>query len=196
MQFSSKKKLLLQLLSDGEFHSGTELAEHLEISRSAIWKQMNALEEQGIAIIAVNGKGYRLPIPMELLDKTRILQLLPASTRQKISVLETHDQIDSTNGYLSALSQEQSENSGVVCLAEHQIAGKGRRGRQWVSPFGRNIYLSFLWQFQEGPVSLSGLSLALGVAVIRALKIHNVNDVGLKWPNDIYWQQKIRRYSC
>jgi len=190
VQFSTKKKRLLHILSDGEFHSGTELAEQLEISRSAIWKQINALEEYGIEIAAVNGKGYRLHAPVELIDKALIVNLLPASIRQHITVFETHDQINSTNSYLSALTQKQPESSGGICLAEQQTAGKGRRGRQWISPFGSNIYLSILWQFQEGPTSLSGLSLAIGVAVIRALKIHHIENVGLKWPNDIYWQQK------
>lgn len=190
MQFSTKKKLLLDILSDGKFHSGTALAERLELSRSAIWKQINALEEYGVEIVAVNGKGYRLYAPIELLDKECITNLLPMPIKQHISVLETHDQIDSTNSYLSALTHDQPDSSGVICLAEQQTAGKGRRGRQWVSPFGSNIYLSILWQFQEGPASLSGLSLAVGVAVIKALKIHHIENVGLKWPNDIYWQQK------
>ena len=190
MQFSAKKKQLLQILSDGEFHSGTTLAAQLELSRSAIWKHLNALEELGIEIIAVNGKGYRLQTAIELLDKARIINLLPTSIRQHISVLETHDQIDSTNTYLSELTHKQPDSTGVICLAEQQTAGRGRRGRQWVSPFGSNIYLSLLCQFQQGPASLSGLSLAVGVAVIKALKIHHIDHIGLKWPNDIYWQQK------
>ncbi len=190
MEFSTNKKSLLQILSDGEFHSGTQLAEKLALSRSAIWKQINVLEEHGIDIIAVNGKGYRLQSPIELLDKSRIILLLPVSIRQHISVLEIHDHIDSTNSHLSALTHNKPESSGVVCIAEQQTAGKGRRGRQWVSPFGRNIYLSILWKFQEGPASLSGLSLAIGVAVMKSLKIHNIENAGLKWPNDIYWQQK------
>lgn len=190
MQFSSKKKLLLQLLSDGEFHSGTALAEQLEISRTAIWKQINALHEYGIEITAVNGKGYRLHSSVELLDKQLIMHLLEARTSQHISALEIHDQIESTNRYLNALTQVKPESSGIICVAEQQTAGKGRRGRRWVSPFGSNIYMSVLWHFQEGPASLSGLSLAIGVAVIKALKKHGIQEAGLKWPNDIYWQQK------
>lgn len=190
MQFSSKKKQLLQLLSDGEFHSGTTLAEQLGLSRSAVWKQINALDASGIELIAVTGKGYRLPDPIELLDEALIYNQLSDSVRQRISLLDMHEQIDSTNSHLSALTHKQPESSGVVCLAEQQTAGRGRRGRQWVSPFGCNIYLSILWQFQEGPASLSGLSLAVGVAVVKALKIHNIENIGLKWPNDIYWQKK------
>ncbi len=190
VQFSTTKKRLLQILSDGEFHSGTQLAEQLSLSRSAIWKHINALEEYGIEIVAVNGKGYRLQVPIELLDKSRIINLLSKAARQHMSVLEIHDQIDSTNSYLSTLTHNKPKSSGVVCIAEQQMAGKGRRGRRWVSPFGHNIYLSLLWQFQEGPANLSGLSLAMGVAVIKALKIHKIENTGLKWPNDIYWQHK------
>ncbi|OQK18261.1 biotin--acetyl-CoA-carboxylase ligase [Methyloprofundus sedimenti] len=190
MQFSANKKLLLRILADGKFHSGTELAEQIGLSRSAIWKQLNSLEEQGIAISAVNGKGYRLHTALELLDKSLIYSLLNTKTRQCLAELEIHDQIDSTNRYLVALCNARPETSAVCCLAEQQTAGKGRRGKQWVSPFGSNIYASIAWQFQGGPSSLSSLSLAIGVAVINALKIHGIHDAGLKWPNDIYWQQR------
>jgi BirA family biotin operon repressor/biotin-[acetyl-CoA-carboxylase] ligase len=83
---------------------------------------------------------------------------------------------------------QKNQVSGRVCLAEYQTAGKGRRGRTWVSPFGHNIYLSILWCYQDGPAAIAGLSLAVGVAVVRALQQMGVKDVGLKWPNDIYWQ--------
>ncbi|GFO71194.1 BirA family transcriptional regulator, biotin operon repressor/biotin---[acetyl-CoA-carboxylase] ligase [Bathymodiolus japonicus methanotrophic gill symbiont] len=190
MQFSANKKRLLQILADGQFHSGTDLAAKLDLSRSAIWKQINDLQEQGIAIAALNGKGYRLPIPLELLDKSQIFGLLNAETRQSLTELVVHDQIDSTNHYLVNLRNANPDTSAVVCLAEQQTAGKGRRGRQWVSPFGSNVYASIIWRFDEGPTNLSGLSLAIGVAVINALKIHGIHDAGLKWPNDIYWQQR------
>lgn len=190
MQFSANKKRLLQILADGQFHSGTDLAAKLDLSRSAIWKQINDLQEQGIAIAALNGKGYRLPISLELLDKSQIFGLLNAETRQSLTELVVHDQIDSTNHYLVNLRNANPDTSAVVCLAEQQTAGKGRRGRQWVSPFGSNVYASIIWRFDEGPTNLSGLSLAIGVAVINALKIHGIHDAGLKWPNDIYWQQR------
>lgn len=190
MQFSANKKRLLQILADGQFHSGTDLAVQLGISRSAIWKKINDLQGQGIAITALNGKGYRLHTPLELLDKSRIYGLLNTMTQQNLAELVVHDQIDSTNSYLVKLSNANPETSAVVCLAEQQTAGKGRRGRQWISPFGSNVYASIIWRFEAGPANLSGLSLAIGVAVINALKIHGIDDVGLKWPNDIYWQQR------
>lgn len=190
MQFSANKKRLLQILADGQFHSGTDLAAQLGLSRSAIWKQINDLQEQGIAIAALNGKGYRLHTSLELLDKSRIYGLLNTATQQSLAELVVHDQIDSTNSYLVKLSNANPETSAVVCLAEQQTAGKGRRGREWISPFGSNVYASIIWRFDEGPANLSGLSLAIGVAIINALKIHGIDDAGLKWPNDIYWQQR------
>lgn len=189
MNISDKQKKILSLLADGEFHSGTELAAELGISRSAVWKQLNGLGDFGLQHSAVSGKGYRLDSALELLAASEINEAVDDRAGALISSLEIHDQIDSTNRYLVERSQHNAL-SGSVCFAEHQTAGKGRRGRQWVSPYGSNIYLSILWRFQQGPAAISGLSLAIGVAVIRALKQHQINDVGLKWPNDIYSQGK------
>ena len=176
-------------MANGEFHSGTELSDALGVSRSAVWKQMNGLAELGLQHSAVSGKGYRLDKPLELLTHLEINKAVNDQARALISSFEIHDQIDSTNNYLVERSHNNAP-SGSICFSEYQTAGKGRRGRQWVSPYGSNIYLSILWRFQQGPAAISGLSLAIGVAVIRALKQHHVNDIGLKWPNDIYSQGK------
>ncbi|HSN23589.1 MAG TPA: bifunctional biotin--[acetyl-CoA-carboxylase] ligase/biotin operon repressor BirA, partial [Methylomicrobium sp.] len=186
---SDTQKKILTLLADGEFHSGAELAGALGLSRSAIWKQLNSLEGLGVHHSAVSGKGYRLAKRIELLDGNKINAQLGADAKAWISSLEIHDLIDSTNTYLSGLARQHAP-SGFICLAERQTAGKGRRGRQWVSPYGNNIHLSILWRFQHGPAALSALSLAIGVAVIRALKAQGVDDIGLKWPNDVYSQGK------
>lgn len=189
VDFPESRKKILTLLADGGFHSGTELASRLQISRSAVWKQLHALSEFGLESSAVTGKGYRLNNPIELLEKIKINKALSTDVKSLISRLEIYDQIESTNNYLVKLAQERSA-SGIVCLAEYQSAGRGRRGRTWVSPFGSNIYLSVLWQFQNGPAAISGLSLAAGIAIIRALKKLYIKGIGLKWPNDIYWQEK------
>jgi len=187
---SDKQKKILILLADGEFHSGTELAEALDVSRSAICKQLRGLSELGLQHSAVSGKGYRLDKPLELLSHAKINAMLSEQNKALISTLEIHDSINSTNSYLLERSQNNAP-SGFVCFAEHQFAGKGRRGRLWVSPYGSNIYVSLLWRFQQGGIaSTAGLSLAIGVAAISALKQHHINDVGLKWPNDIYCQGK------
>ena len=189
MDFCKIKKKLLLLLADGEFHSGTELSSEFGLSRTAIWKHLHALTELGINVSAVSGKGYRLDRAIELFNRTEIHQALSTDVRSLISLFELHFQIHSTNSYLV----EQSQNSaatGTICLAEFQTNGKGRRGREWVSPFGSNIYLSILWRYENGPAAISGVSLAAGVAAIRALNQFNISDVGLKWPNDIYWQDQ------
>lgn len=190
MLISEKQKSILQLLADGQFHSGTELAEALNISRSAIWKHLNGLAaDLGLQHSAVSGKGYRLERPLELLDENEILKSVDAKIKPLISGIEIFDQIPSTNTYLMERNHNHAP-SGLACFAEQQTAGKGRRGRRWVSPFGSNIYLSLLWRFQASPLAISGLSLVIGVAVIRALQSQYGDIFQLKWPNDIYCRDK------
>lgn len=182
---SDKQKQILSLLADGGFHSGTQLAQHLGVSRSAVWKQLAGLEaDLGLPYLAVSGKGYRLERPLELLAADTIINGLGPTVQPLLQQLDIFDQIDSTNAYLAKHAQADMP-SGSVCFAEHQTAGKGRRGRQWISPFGCNLYVSILWRFQYGYASTSGLSLVIGVAVIRALREMQIAPVGLKWPNDI-----------
>lgn len=124
-------------------------------------------------------------MPRDLsLNKNKIHENLTAVTKALISELELFTEIDSTNAYLMNRAQTQAP-SGYVCFSEAQTAGKGRRGRQWISPQGQNIYGSFLWRFSDAS-NLNGLSLAIGVGVIRALKKQGVSNLGLKWANDIY----------
>jgi len=189
MLISPALKQLLELLADGRFHSGTELASALAISRSAVWKQLQSLAELGLELVAVSGKGYKLQRPLQLLDQASISAHLEEPASAYVSEIEIHDLMPSTNSYLLERAQHNAV-AGLVCLAEYQSAGKGRRGRQWVSPFGHNIYLSILWRYQGGPGALTGLSLAVGVAVVRALRALGIQDVALKWPNDILWQQR------
>ena len=190
MLITEKQKQILILLADGEFHSGTELAESLGVSRSAICKQLSGLSILGLHHSAVSGKGYRLEKSLELLDQSKIVSVMSDHNKALISALEVHDSLNSTNTYLVERSQRDAP-SGTVCFAEYQSAGKGRRGRQWVSPYGSNLYLSILWRFQQGGMAaMAGLSLAIGVAAIRALNTLGFNGVGLKWPNDIYYQGK------
>jgi BirA family biotin operon repressor/biotin-[acetyl-CoA-carboxylase] ligase len=185
---SDNAKKLLTLLADGEFHSGTRLAEILGISRAAVCKHINQLAEQlDLNIAAISGKGYRLDKALSLLEQEKIAVVLTA----QLGRLEIHDQITSTNQHLMATVRGANVVYPVVCLAEQQTAGKGRRGREWVSPFGHNVYLSIAWQFlQGGYTAIAGLSLAIGVAVIRALHEMGIHEVGLKWPNDIVHQGK------
>ena len=188
MSVSIKQKTILTLLANGDFHSGTELAQALSISRAAVWKHIASLAELGLAPVAVRGKGYKLTRPLELLSLEKIQAALTPPARAALTGIELHDQIDSTNSYLMQCAKE-GKQAGLVCFAEQQTAGKGRRGRQWVSPFGTNLYVSLLWRFSHAN-ALTGLSLAIGVAVANALRSHaqvlqSPLAVGLKWPNDV-----------
>jgi BirA family biotin operon repressor/biotin-[acetyl-CoA-carboxylase] ligase len=178
-------RMLVERLADGEFHSGEELGAALGVSRAAVWKQLQRLREAtGLAFESVRGRGYRLPGGIELLQRESVLEQLSASCRPLLAGFELHDQIDSTNRRALSLLQE-GAGGGWLVSAEQQLAGRGRRGRQWQSPYGRNLYCSLTWVFEGGAAALEGLSLAVGVAVIDALVAIGVAGVGLKWPNDV-----------
>jgi BirA family biotin operon repressor/biotin-[acetyl-CoA-carboxylase] ligase len=181
---------LIQTLADGQFHSGQELGGLLGVSRSSVWKRLKQVREQySLEIDALTGKGYRLREPLDLLNHTAILELLKEEGIETPSDVALHACIDSTNSWLMNQAASGAE-SGTVCLAEQQLAGKGRHGRKWISPFGRNIYLSILWRFEHPPMQIAGLSLASAIAVVRLLHQLGFDQAGLKWPNDILWQGK------
>lgn len=183
----SQRLELIRVLSDGHFHSGEELGAALGISRVAVWKALRFFPALGLDILAVPGRGYRLAEQLELLSRDLLLTALSPEARPLLSNLDVLLTVDSTNRYVAQMAA-QGAVCGYACFAEHQSAGRGRRGRAWASPFGGNVYLSVSWRFNTSPAALAGLSLAVGVAVIRALRSAGVSDIGLKWPNDILWQ--------
>lgn len=143
----------------------------------------SALQELGLEFRRDEHR-IALVTPLELLDAQKIGDGLSECARQQLSQLDIFWQIDSTNTWLlnrSALP----EFHGSVCLAEQQLAGKGRRGRHWVSPFGKNIYCSLGWMMSTRDVGVSGLSLVVGMQVAGVLREMGLVDVGLKWPNDV-----------
>jgi BirA family biotin operon repressor/biotin-[acetyl-CoA-carboxylase] ligase len=184
---SELQSKILQVLKDGEFHSGESLGERLGVSRTAVWKQLQKLEAIGLQLESVKGTGYRVPAGFELLDEQHIRDQV--SIPLQLAQLEIFQSIDSTNKYLRERADKADYVRSVV-LAESQLSGRGRRGKTWVSPFAANIYLSTLWDFEGGAEALGGLSLAVGVAVRRALLQVGLENVQLKWPNDIYVGQK------
>ncbi len=183
----STKLKLINILSDGQFHSGGKLGIELGVSRTAIWKQVQSLQQLGLDCYSVSGKGYRLSAPLELLERDAVLAAMTMAAKPLVAEIELHQEIDSSNRYLMDKLSKGLEH-GHACMAERQTAGRGRRGRPWVSPFARNIYMSFYWRFEMTPELLSGLGLAIGVGVIRALRRLDIDDASLKWPNDILWQ--------
>ncbi len=175
---------LVEVLSDGQFHSGQALGDALGVSRMAVWKHIRYLRESGIAMDSVKGKGYRLHAPIEMLDADRIVAGLPNRARNRVNSIDVLQEVDSTNTWLRSKALTGAP-TGTVCLAEVQHAGRGRRNRQWVSPYAANLYLSILHRTNEGTAGLGGLSLAAGVAVIRSFEAMQIEDIGLKWPNDV-----------
>ncbi|MBD8184530.1 bifunctional biotin--[acetyl-CoA-carboxylase] ligase/biotin operon repressor BirA [Pantoea agglomerans] len=169
---------LVDILSDGEFHSGEQLGETLGMSRAAINKHIQTLKSWGLDVYTVTGKGYSLSAPIQLLDEQAILSQV---TQGNVSVIPV---IDSTNQYL--LERMHEMESGAACIAEYQQAGRGRRGRQWFSPFGANLYMSMYWRLEQGPAAAMGLSLVIGIIMAETLRSLGADDVRVKWPNDIY----------
>jgi BirA family biotin operon repressor/biotin-[acetyl-CoA-carboxylase] ligase len=176
---------LIEILADGRFHSGEQLGERLSISRTAVWKQLRKLESMGLGLEKRHGVGYRIAEGTELLAIETIERGFVASTRRAIKHIELFASIDSTNSYARERATEKS-CGGLLVLAEQQTAGRGRRGKTWVSPFASHLAISLVWDFEHGARALEGLSLAVGVAVRRALRAQGVDEVELKWPNDIY----------
>jgi len=177
---------LLKLLKDGRFHSGQALGEALGISRAAVWKQLQLLEANlGLVIHKVRGRGYQLAQPLSLLDEA-LIKVVPGFPAWPVHI---YDSIDSTNA--QALREVAAgAQAPFVVTAESQTAGRGRRGRAWVSPFAQNLYFSLVLRIDGGMRQLEGLSLVVGLAVMRALHDTGVVDAGLKWPNDILVGQK------
>ena len=175
---------LLSALSAEHAVSGSELASRLGVTRAAVWKQIESLRELGAPIEAAAGSGYRLAWTLEMLDAAAIRAQLDAPLRKRLGDIGVHWQIDSTNSALLRAAAAGAPDLSV-CTAEAQSAGRGRRGRDWVSPLGGNVYLSLLKRFAAGMGTLSGLSLVAGVALLQALGDCGVSKAGLKWPNDV-----------
>ncbi|MEZ9522504.1 bifunctional biotin--[acetyl-CoA-carboxylase] ligase/biotin operon repressor BirA [Vibrio splendidus] len=182
MREHSTKLALLRCLADGEFHSGEDLGEMIGVSRAAISKHIKGIQEWGLDIYRVQGKGYKLASRLDMLDQEKL------SAVSRDASLELIPIIGSTNQHL--LERTSTLESGSVCIAEYQAAGRGRRGREWVSPFGANLYLSMYWRLDAGMAAAMGLSLVVGVAVVEALEEMGVEGVKLKWPNDLYHNDK------
>lgn len=173
---------ILRRLSDGRFHSGEALAYEFGLSRSSIFNVISQAESMGVTLHAVRGRGYRLPTAVEWLDRDAVTRHLGAAAAAY--TIEVLDSVDSTNTALMAAALDGAADGTLYC-AEHQHAGKGRRGRRWHSVPGGSLTFSVLWRFETGLQSLAGLSLAVGLAIARAANRHSRHLARLKWPNDV-----------
>jgi len=178
---------LLKLLSDGEFHSGEVLAHKLGISRASVSNALRSAGSYGLKLFSVRGRGYCLSHPPQWLDAKRITDLMGERGRNfRIEIL---DCADSSNTQLLQRAKldvaHGGPQGGAVLAVEWQSGGRGRLGRAWYSGLGNALTFSLLWRFNCGLSALSGLSLAAGVAMIRALRLSGIESAQLKWPNDI-----------
>lgn len=173
---------VLTQLADGKFHSGEALASHFGVTRATIFNAIKALQALGLDVFAITGKGYRLPHAMQLLNLADTLQHM--GEHQGRFHLQVLDAVDSTNRYLMQAST-QGVAHATCAVAHIQTQGRGRRGRDWVSRLGASLTFSVLWRFNLGAAALTGLSLAVGLALARAMRNLGVPQVQLKWPNDL-----------
>lgn len=174
---------LLHCLADGHFYSGSQLGEQLQLSRTAIANHMQQLEQFGLDIYKVKGKGYRLADPLQLLNAEQI----EVFQQPAMAPIEVESIVDSTNNrMMQRLQGNEALLKGQCLVAEAQTAGRGRHGRVWHSPFAANLYFSMYWQLEQGIQAAMGLSLVVGVAVAELLEQYYQLQPALKWPNDIY----------
>ena len=167
--------------SDG-YLSGQQLCDHFQVSRTAVWKAINQLKEEGYEIEAVRNKGYRIVDIPDRITADAIKSCL--ETKWMAKNLEYYDEIDSTNNRAKALG-EAGGADGTLFVAETQTAGKGRRGRCWQSPAGSSISMSILLRPKMNPSDAPMLTLVMAYASTIALREKTGLDIGIKWPNDL-----------
>lgn len=175
---------LLRLLADGEFRSGAALAQATGMSRASVWNAVQEIEAAGVDVFSVRGRGYRLAQPVSMLNAERLVELLGEASPFSLEVI---DEAESTNTLLLQRAQAGAPHASMIA-AEWQRAGHGRMGRPWHAAIGGALTFSVLWRFTQGAATLAGLSLAAGLAVVRALEASGITGVGLKWPNDVLWR--------
>lgn len=179
---NTKAKILAIFRHSDEYVSGQQLCERLNISRTAVWKVMEQLKEEGYEIEAVRNKGYHLTKSPDVISESEVSSLLTTGwAGQSVSYFAA---LDSTNMEAKRLG-EAGGTHGSLVIAELQDAGKGRRGRGWESPSGSSIYMSLLLRPDINPAKAPMLTLVMAQSVAEALRELTGQDVRIKWPNDI-----------
>ncbi|MBM3341588.1 MAG: biotin--[acetyl-CoA-carboxylase] ligase [Betaproteobacteria bacterium] len=177
---------VLRWLADGEFHSGEALARAVDASRASVWNAVQEIEANGVEVYRIRGRGYRLAQPLSLLDAGALQRWLGESAPFSVEIL---NEAESTNTLLLERAREGAPHASVIA-AEWQRAGRGRLNRPWHAGLAGALTFSVLWRFSQGAATLAGLSLAVGLALVRALEAFGVSGAGLKWPNDVVWRQR------
>ncbi|HIQ97372.1 MAG TPA: biotin--[acetyl-CoA-carboxylase] ligase [Candidatus Limivivens merdigallinarum] len=177
-----KSKILEILKARDGYVSGQELSEYFQVSRTAVWKAVARLKEEGYQIESVQKKGYRLVASPDVVLAEEIQSILKTRwAAREICYLKT---VDSTNRYAKKKAEEGAPH-GALVVAEEQTQGKGRMGRNWSDPAGQNIAMTLILRPAIQPQSASMVTLVAGLSVARALKTLCGLDVKIKWPNDV-----------
>ncbi|MGB0132210.1 biotin--[acetyl-CoA-carboxylase] ligase [Dokdonella sp.] len=184
---SIEGRQLLLMLDEHVAVSGSVLAKRFGVTRAAIWKQIEILRSHGAPIGVLAGKGYVLLSAVELLDARLMAAALPVASAERIPDIDVCWQVDSTSSELARRSLVDS-GKPTACFAEIQTYGRGRRGRTWHTTLGGGLAFSIAWTFERSMSTLAGLSLVIGIGVVRALRDLGYSDAGLKWPNDVQVQ--------
>jgi BirA family biotin operon repressor/biotin-[acetyl-CoA-carboxylase] ligase len=176
-----KSEILKWLRKDGGYVSGQALCERFGVSRTAIWKAIRQLQEQGYQIEGVRNKGYHLIDSCDIMTKTEIISCIKGTFGRNV---EYYDTIDSTNIRAKRLAEEGAD-TGTLVVADCQNSGRGRRGRVWVSPAGKNIFMSLILRPDILPSQASMLTLVSALAILKGVKKATGLQTAIKWPNDI-----------
>jgi BirA family biotin operon repressor/biotin-[acetyl-CoA-carboxylase] ligase len=176
-----RKRQILACLSHKGFVSGEAIAKKLSLTRAAINQHIDALKDYGVEIYSVKGKGYKLANAISLINESELVNNIDNRCFY-------FDETNSTNAFM--LNHASELESGDICVAEYQSAGRGRRGRQWLSPYGHHMYASLFWRLNLDISNASGLSLVVGCSIVKTLQELGVEGLGVKWPNDIYLEHK------
>ena len=182
-----KAEILKMLRQTEGYLSGQQLCDQFRVSRTAIWKVINQLKEEGYEIEAVRNKGYRIVDCPDRISADEIRSHL--ETRWAAQYLKCYDEVDSTNTRVKILGEKGAPH-GTLVVADRQNAGKGRRGRSWSSPAGSSIYMSILLKPEFAPSQASMLTLLMAYSAAKALREKTQEDVVIKWPNDLVLNKK------
>lgn len=182
------KTEILRLLRETDgYISGQELCDKFQVSRTAVWKVMNQLKEEGYEIEAVRNKGYTIVSSPDVMSKKEIESLMQTEFMGRNVVY--YDETDSTNTRIKRLAEEGAPD-GTLVVADKQVAGKGRRGRAWESPSGEAVFMSILLKPEMLPIKAPMLTLLFAYSTACAIREKEELNVRIKWPNDIVLHKK------
>lgn len=177
------KARILRFLREQEgYVSGQDICRKLSVSRTAVWKTIGQLKDEGYVIEAVQNKGYRLLESPDLITEAEVVSQLHTQWAGHPTVFL--EKIDSTNNEAKRRA-EAGAGHGTLIIAENQEAGKGRRGRNWSSPSGSGIWMTLLLKPEFPPSQASMLTLVAAMAVADGVREVTGLEAGIKWPNDI-----------